>query len=249
MMGEDVRAETCSETAPRKRFRAERKVLTHIDGMNTNNNNPTQTAAPVTDGLATHTGSSLARNARTTECSRVAVAIACITLEGFIGPTQVAALIEVCRGGEQDYFFRKLVELAKIVSNMPETYEQDGKGDDAIAYLHYFTSGTDFYITEKDAGCDADGPGDFQRQAFGRADLYGDGGELGYISILEILSAGAELDLYFKPKTLREIERYRRRTVDADMIDEAGEMTDRNSWLRKSESVRRRKEGGDNHDK
>ena len=47
---------------------------------------------------------------------------------------------------------------------------------------------------------------DEQLQAFGLADLFGDGGELGYVSIEELKSVGAEMDLYWTPKTLREIK-------------------------------------------
>ncbi|CAM3834843.1 hypothetical protein VRRI112168_02265 [Vreelandella rituensis] len=45
---------------------------------------------------------------------------------------------------------RQIQELANTVSSMPVTYEQDGLGDQAIAYLHYFMGGADFFITEKD---------------------------------------------------------------------------------------------------
>jgi hypothetical protein len=90
---------------------------------------------------------------------------------------------------------------------MPKTYDQDGKGNDAIVYLHYFAGGeANWWITEKDAGGPDDEPGTGQVQAFGLADL-GDGGELGYISIAEILECGGELDLYFRPTTLGEVKR------------------------------------------
>jgi hypothetical protein len=89
---------------------------------------------------------------------------------------------------------------------MPKTGEQDGKGEQATAYLHYFAGGqASWYITEKDAGSPDDDPGTGQIQAFGLADLFGDGGELGYISIAEILENGGELDFHFTPKTLAEI--------------------------------------------
>lgn len=86
---------------------------------------------------------------------------------------------------------------------MPKTYEQDGKGLKAIAYLHYFTGNADWYITEKDMS-DPDEPG--QLQAFGLANL-GYGGELGYISIVELLKRGAELDYHFEPCPLDEIDK------------------------------------------
>lgn len=81
----------------------------------------------------------------------------------------------------------------------PKTYEQDGKGDQAIAYLHYFTSNGDFYITEKDID-------DGVTQAFGLASIGDSYPELGYISITELVKNGAEIDLHFEPKTLGEIK-------------------------------------------
>jgi len=123
------------------------------------------------------------------------------TLRQFIGKSQLSAIGDACQSEEKQYFFDKLVEMAGIINAMPKTYEQDGKGDQAIAYLHYFRGGMDWYITERDMET-ADGPG--QHQAFGLADL-GDGGELGYISIVELLANGIELDLHFAPKTLAQI--------------------------------------------
>ena len=93
------------------------------------------------------------------------------------------------------------IDLEKLIASAPVTYEQDGKGDDAIVYLHYFFGGCDWYITEKDV----DGG---VQQAFGYAVLFGDkeNAELGYICITEIIQCGAELDLYFTPCPLAEIK-------------------------------------------
>jgi hypothetical protein len=56
-----------------------------------------------------------------------------------------------------------------------------------------------------------DGP---QLQAYGLADLYGDGGELGYISILDLIRHNVELDLYWTPKTLNEVRAERARAEE-----------------------------------
>jgi len=81
---------------------------------------------------------------------------------------------------------------------MPKTYETAGQGKAAVAQLHYFIGGCDWYITERDMLAE-------QHQAVGLADL-GGGVEQGYISIVEVIAAGAELDLYWMPKPLSEIE-------------------------------------------
>src|SRR3989442_851268 len=79
-----------------------------------------------------------------------------------------------------------------------KTHDKHSKGDAAIVYLHYFNGSMDWYITEKDM--EAGG----QHQAFGLAD-FGDGGELGYISIVELIRNHVELDLYWTPCTLAHI--------------------------------------------
>ncbi len=121
-------------------------------------------------------------------------------LKQFIGKPQLSAIGTGIRGEEGQFFKDKLIEVAKIIQAMPKTYGQDGMGDKAIAYLHYFSGGSDWYITEKDME-------DEQLQAFGLADL-GYGGELGYISIQELIDAGVELDLHWTPKTIGEIKGY-----------------------------------------
>jgi hypothetical protein len=115
----------------------------------------------------------------------------------------MAALHLCLRGEERQFFIDKLAELAALIATMPKTYEQDGLGENAMVYLHYFAGGqANWYITEKDAETPEE-PG--QHQAFGLADLFNDGGELGYISIVELIQNRAELDLYFKPRTLGEL--------------------------------------------
>ena len=83
---------------------------------------------------------------------------------------------------------------------MPATYATESQGRAAVAYLHYFLGGADWWIVEKDSDPDSAG----QIQAFGIADL-GTGPELGYISIPELLEAGAEIDFYYAAQTVAEI--------------------------------------------
>lgn len=107
-------------------------------------------------------------------------------------------MIELAYGPEGAFFVEKFQELARTIQTMPRTYEQDGKGDATIYYLHYFTPAGDWYISELDSERE-------QRQAFGMADLYQDGGEMGYISIIELVQSHVELDLHFTPKTMAAI--------------------------------------------
>jgi len=110
--------------------------------------------------------------------------------------------------------------LASRIAKMPSAYETDGQAGAAIAHLRYFIpsagslggeqsrrgvsagSGPAWYITERDKSAD---DGDGNAQAFGLADLFADGGELGYISIPELIENGAWLDFSFTPKPLSAI--------------------------------------------
>lgn len=105
------------------------------------------------------------------------------------------AIWDLCRDGEERaYFKQKVMDMARLIKTMPKTYDQDGSSMEAVAYLHYFTSGFDWYITEKDMA------GDGTSQAFGLAIVFER--ELGYISLREIVANGAELDLHFTQTTL-----------------------------------------------
>ena len=115
-------------------------------------------------------------------------------------PAQYEAIIDGMMGEEGDHFVELIDRIHATWQAMPKTYETDAQGRAALARLHYFIGGADWWIVEKDADPDHAG----QVQAFGIADL-GMGAELGYISIPELLENGAELDLYFKPVTIGEI--------------------------------------------
>lgn len=127
-------------------------------------------------------------------------------LNHFVGRSQMSCIRSLSAGEEGRFFLDKLAELNLLVGTMPKTYETDGQGMNAVAYLHYFRGGSDWYITERD--CETE-----QEQAFGFVVLNGwiDDAELGYISIVELLQYGVELDLFWEPKTLAEIKlEYRR---------------------------------------
>lgn len=130
----------------------------------------------------------------------------------FLSGMQRKVMQSAMRGEEGQYFIDKAIEVKEIIDTMPKTYGQNGKGGEAIAYLHYFTGSMDWYITEKDM------EGEGTLQAFGLADIFNDGGEVGYISIAEIVGRGvdAELDLHWTPKTLNQI-----RGVDDELESQA----------------------------
>lgn len=116
------------------------------------------------------------------------------SLEDFIGKVQLESIIDGCRSEEKPFFFEKLAEMATLIETMPKTGEQENKGDEAIAYLHYFVGAFDWYISEKDML-------DEQIQAFGLGSMGYP--EYGYISIAELIENNVELDLHFKPEPLK----------------------------------------------
>lgn len=126
------------------------------------------------------------------------------TLAPFIGRAQMACVVDGLRSEEREHFEHKLRELAERVRAMPAVYEQDGNAD-PTAFLHYFAGGADFWITEKDVEMAGEG----QIQAFGLADMFGDGGEMGYINVAELISENVELDFHFDPRPISMIQEAR----------------------------------------
>lgn len=164
-------------------------------------------ASPDAFPVASPSDSSAAHQPQKSESNEEAIARYAKLLSKFMPPGQLKVIINNIRGEEGEFFVKMLEGLHRDISAMPATYDQEGAGDEAIAHLHYFHGGANWYITERDigeSGNKAEPIGD-QYQAFGLADLFGDGGEIGYISIEELRQNGVELDLYWEPKSLRSI--------------------------------------------
>jgi len=125
------------------------------------------------------------------------------TAKQFIPFSQLSVMSDCLRGEEKEFFIDKFAEYAERFENMHKTYEQDGKGDEAIVHLRYFSlnSNAVWYITEKDME-------DEQHQAFGLVNLgIGFPDSVGYISIPELQDiATINLDLHFTPCTMGELK-------------------------------------------
>ena len=100
--------------------------------------------------------------------------------------------------GDSDDVFEHYENLIEGYREIPKLYEQDGKGKNAVVYLHYFYGGSDWYITELDKETN---------QAFGYAILNGNtqDSELGYMNLNEFTDSIIDLDLYWSFQTLNEI--------------------------------------------
>lgn len=111
------------------------------------------------------------------------------TLKHFISINQLSVMISLKE------LVSKLNDIFNVINIMPKVYEQEElESKKRKFYLHYFTASSDFYISEKDTSNE-------QLQTYGFVCLNGDkqNAEFGYISIIEIINAGAEIDLHFKP--------------------------------------------------
>lgn len=123
----------------------------------------------------------------------------------FIPAPELSMILEGLHGEERSYFSGIIGRLVGTLKSMPTSYQTDGQGQAAVAHLHYFKGGSDWWITELDAGSEDDEEPGHQRQAFGLADL-GYGAELGYIDIEELVANHVELDLHWTPRPLSEIK-------------------------------------------
>lgn len=106
---------------------------------------------------------------------------------------QLAFIREMADSEELGHFVERLQNLERLVRETPAMYATDGEGRKAIAYLHYFHGGSDWWIKELDSNGE---------NAFGMVVLNGGDAELGYISIEELTSVNVEIDLYWEPTTL-----------------------------------------------
>ena len=87
----------------------------------------------------------------------------------------------------------------EIGSKIPNLYGQEGKGEDAVAYIKFFLPGTrwTWHATE------FNGKDTF----FGwvKSGISPDFDEFGYFSLSELREVNVERDLYFEPTPLKEI--------------------------------------------
>ncbi len=98
----------------------------------------------------------------------------------------------------------------EIRKKLPPLYSQDGKGGKAVVYLKLFTPDSSFswFLTEGSPITDAQG-NEIDFQFFGLVE--GQCRELGYVNLFELetvrgpMGLPIERDLWWKPKTLKEI--------------------------------------------
>lgn len=134
------------------------------------------------------------------------------SIEHFMHPQQQVVVADLIRTSEErDFFIDKIIHIAERIANMPSTYGQDGLGEQALAFLHYFNANSDWWLTEKDRGDGEDPAPCAQHQAFGMVILNGWEPECGYISLPELFSIAGlgrtvELDFGFEPTPIAEIK-------------------------------------------
>jgi len=93
-------------------------------------------------------------------------------------------------------------ELYSVIVNTPKTYATDELPEnETMVKMHYFNSGSDWYIIEKDMY-------EEQRQAYGFVVLNGDlqNAELGYIDIDTLRRMNVELDFHWRERSLEQLK-------------------------------------------
>lgn len=123
-------------------------------------------------------------------------------LRGFIGPRQSACLRILLGGAEGDRFRDKLAEISERIRRMPAVHES---GRSQMAHLRYQLNNYECLLVEKDIAFPDEDPADYQAQAYGFCRFHPHRGELGYVSLPEILAGGALLDLRFTPMPVDEV--------------------------------------------
>lgn len=102
-------------------------------------------------------------------------------------------------------FKQNISDVYKTIKDTPELYATESV-ENKIAYLHYFSSSSDWYVLELQKGDIFDDDTIIQKEAFVYAILNGDleNAEYGYSDLNEI-KKHAELDLNFEPTELKTI--------------------------------------------
>ncbi len=118
-------------------------------------------------------------------------------MRAYVSPTQLEVMGNASKGKEGQFFKDKFVELAKIIDDMPATFEQTGTSLDSVVYLHYANGDKNWYVTGKDA------LGDGTSAVYGHKGLGQGISTMPFrIDINELVKNGAELDLHFDPMSL-----------------------------------------------
>ena len=132
-------------------------------------------------------------------------------LAHFISYPQRLFLLEQLRGEEGEAIADLVIHLAKAIEATPVTYATNSIDTlNKVVHLHYFGKGVDAWIVERDKGNTPEDIGlGTQLQAYGKISLQGEGwngAEWGYIDIATLIRLGIEIDLYWTPKTVKEIQ-------------------------------------------
>lgn len=129
-----------------------------------------------------------------------------IIVSQWMSPAQYNVL-SLCKRGEESAAFQEIERrLIDNIQKCPTTYQQDGLGDNAIVFLHYFNSNNDYYIFETDVGCKDNSPNQFQSQMMALKKEGNNDFRYGYIGLSTLLRMGCELDFYFKPQKIADIK-------------------------------------------
>lgn len=135
-------------------------------------------------------------------------------LKDYVSDVQLRVIRSNLYGEEAEYFCDLIAEITERVLLAPRSYEQDGKGEEAVAHFHYFVGGYDAYITELPYEI-----GEAHAYGYARFDHMPEGAGMGYISLEEIFKGKAEMDFHWEPKTIRMCKPRDRVEWERDVMD------------------------------
>lgn len=124
-------------------------------------------------------------------------------LNHFIGSSQRLILSCALRRTEGAYFRRVIDDLSHRIAQMPRVGANAPICDpnSETVHLHYFMGSRHWYVLARDAS-------HAQERAYGVCRWGSEEPEAaGYFPLNVLLSAGAELDMYFEPTPLAELKR------------------------------------------
>ena len=136
---------------------------------------------------------------------------------GIITQTTLAKIVprqqfQVMLESKEEYPYM-IENIKEAYENIPPIYGQDGKGKNAVVWMHYFVGGSDWYITELDKK---------ENIAFGYVIMNGNlrDSSLGRISINELITIDlVNLDLYWSVQTLNQVFQSKYPTLVSEPVE------------------------------
>ena len=122
------------------------------------------------------------------------------TLRPFLSAQQWAGIAKAFRGSDAAHFMELAARIAARVRLMQKADDQEGQGAWATVQLRYFLSACDWYIVNLDPVAGVERAAGFVTREGASLDA-----DPVIISVAELVACGAQLDLYFPPRSVGQL--------------------------------------------